>query len=327
MSVVIKLLILLMFIYLVNSKVGFEYEKFEAPNLNLLYLSIGLILVSCATIISSMRWNEILRAISIKCRVKAIVNYTYIGMYFNVFFLGDMGGDLVKTYCVAKDNHKNILRVTPTVILDRVIGFATMMLVPAILIIFVEIDVALEVYGREVDVESMVYLFLVSVFISLFILFKIPHLSGFVEINIIKKETVRKNLRKVMDALNDLSGNVVMFYRAVLWSALSQIILYIGGYYLAISVVDTVQFFSWMVFYPIIVVLSSAPITFSGLGLREYLFVIFSGLMGIVSGEEAVIISVVILLSMLSQSIIGAIIYSLFRGREDLKRINSKRGT
>ena len=118
-----------------------------------------------------------------------------------------------------------------------------------------------------------------------------------------------KTINKVSKALKDLSSDISKYIKSIMWSLLSQLMLYFGGYFIAHSVVESIDFLSWVILYPVIVALSSLPITFSGIGLREYLFIIFSESLGFQESELVLVVSFLILLSILSQSVLGAFVY------------------
>ena len=82
----------------------------------------------------------------------------------------------------------------------------------------------------------------------------------------------------------------------------------------------------WFIVYPVIVALSSLPITFSGLGIREYLFVMFSAMVGIDNNEMAIVVSILILLSLLSQSVLGALMYNLIGNKIDVQKMKWRFG-
>ena len=163
----IKLLILFLFIYLINNRINFDFSIIKAIDFNYYDLLLGLFFTSFAIIVSSQRWREILKLTSIMVSIKESIIYTYIGVYFNVFFPGDMGGDLVKTYYVNRDKKKNILSIGSTIIIDRFIGLLTLLALPSFIFIFINKSINLTIFNRSLSIDYLLY---GSLFISLVML-------------------------------------------------------------------------------------------------------------------------------------------------------------
>jgi glycosyltransferase 2 family protein len=321
----IKLCILGLFIYLINKKINFDFDVIQSIDLNYLNLIIGLFFTTLAMIVSSQRWREILKLTSIKLTVKESILYTYIGAYFNVFFPGDIGGDFIKIYYVNKDKKKSILSISATVVIDRFIGLLTLLALPSFIFLFYTQNINLTIFNRSASIDYLIYTtFFLSIAMFLLLINSknvIQYFYRFLRDN----SFFGSKIKKVSIALSGLTSDLSKYMKSIIWSFLSQLMLYIGGYFIALSIVSSVDFLSWIILYPIIVALSSLPITFSGVGLREYLFIIFSDSLNFQGGEIIIVVSILILLSMLSQSILGAIIYFFDNSnKEDI--LNNKGG-
>ena len=70
----------------------------------------------------SIRWWFILRSQHFTIPWKNIFRIFYIGQFFNAFFLGGCGGDLVRAYYVARECQKEKTAAVTTVLIDRGIG-------------------------------------------------------------------------------------------------------------------------------------------------------------------------------------------------------------
>jgi glycosyltransferase 2 family protein len=324
----IKLFILGLFIYLINKRINFDFDIIQSIELNYVDLFIGFFFTTFAMILSSQRWRAILKLISIKLTIKESILYTYIGAYFNVFFPGDMGGDLVKTYYVNRDKKKSIVSVGATIIIDRFIGLLTLLALPSCIFLFYNININLTIFNRSISIDYLLYIgFFISIVMFL-LLINSKNIIQHIYRLFLSDSFFGKIINKVFNALNDLSSDYSKYMKSIIWSFVSQIMLYFGGYFIALSVVDSVDFLYWVILYPVIVALSSLPITFSGFGLREYLFIIFSDSLNLQEGELILVVSILIFLSLLSQSILGAIVYFFVNGSKEnvLAKNNNVKG-
>jgi hypothetical protein len=73
----------------------------------------------------------------------------------------------------------------------------------------------------------------------------------------------------------------------------------------------------WMGFVPIVLAANAVPITIAGLGVREYLLVLFLGVVGHVEGAQALAASLVVFGVTLAACLFGGVVYIFYRPAED----------
>lgn len=74
----------------------------------------------------------------------------------------------------------------------------------------------------------------------------------------------------------------------------------------------------WMGVVPIILAASAVPITIAGIGVREYLLVMFLWVLTNADQEKALATSFIVFAMILIVSLIGGVIYSIYRSKTDL---------
>ncbi len=67
---------------------------------------------------------------------KAVLRINCIGMFFNSFMPGALGGDLVKAFYIAKDNKARKVGAVMTILIDRIVGFQAVMIVAFVALFF-----------------------------------------------------------------------------------------------------------------------------------------------------------------------------------------------
>jgi len=77
----------------------------------------------------TVRWYYLLRWQGIPVTFRDVTRINCIGLFFNSFMPGAVGGDLVKAFYIARENQEYRTKAIITIIIDRIIGFETMMLV------------------------------------------------------------------------------------------------------------------------------------------------------------------------------------------------------
>lgn len=96
---------------------------------------------------------------------------------------------------------------------------------------------------------------------------------------------------------------------------LTQILLCFLFYLAGVAVGITVPFFVWPTFVPIVLAANAVPITVAGLGVREYLLVLFLGVIAQVEGERALAASFVAFSMILTVGLLGGLLYIFYRPR------------
>jgi uncharacterized membrane protein YbhN (UPF0104 family) len=86
-----------------------------------------LLLLGVPVLSAGLRWWWILRAMGIRATAASTTGLAWATMFFNLFLLGGSGGDVVRAWLVAREARAKGA-VVASVVLDRMIGFGTMLL-------------------------------------------------------------------------------------------------------------------------------------------------------------------------------------------------------
>jgi len=95
-------------------------------------LSVGTLCVLMATVISFLRWRMLVRALGLTFTVPDALRLGFLGCLFNSISLGPVGGDLVKAFYIAREQPGRRTEAVATVVVDRIIGLYSMLLVASI---------------------------------------------------------------------------------------------------------------------------------------------------------------------------------------------------
>jgi uncharacterized membrane protein YbhN (UPF0104 family) len=74
---------------------------------------------------------------------------------------------------------------------------------------------------------------------------------------------------------------------------------------------------------PIAIAANAFPITVAGIGVREYLLVLFLGVLAHVPGETALAASLLVLGMTLAVSLLGGAVYIVYRPKRDASAIDT----
>lgn len=100
---------------------------------NPLWLLLAFLLFNISKIISSIRLNHYFKCIAVSLSQKFNLKLYYLGMFYNLFLPGGIGGDGYKVYYLQKNHGGNTKKLIAATILDRlsgvvVLGFLALLL-------------------------------------------------------------------------------------------------------------------------------------------------------------------------------------------------------
>jgi uncharacterized membrane protein YbhN (UPF0104 family) len=107
----------------------------------------------------------------------------------------------------------------------------------------------------------------------------------------------------------------IVISAALITQLVHCVIFYLAG----VSVGIESPLLPWLTFVPIVLAANALPITIAGIGIREYLLVLFLGVITHVDGAHAVATSFVILSLILIICLLGGLLYIFYRPKSKLE--------
>jgi len=226
-------------IYIVSQKIDFTEVWSLLKVSNLLFLILALVLFNFSKILSAFRLNRIFRCIDIILSEPYNLRLYYVGMFYNLFLPGGVGGDGYKVVHLKKKTNLKSRKIIASVLLDRVGGAAILLFLALLLAMFIP-----ETYETSFYLDYLSILAAAMALPALFILIKIAFPS-------------------FKAAFRPIVG----------WSLGVQL----AQLTCAICILFALGTYSGLLIYLVLFLLSSIaamlPISFGGFGLRELLFI------------------------------------------------------
>lgn len=247
------------------------------------WLIAALGLVGLCTALVGVRWWLLLHTQDITISLGQAVLFTFIGQFFNSFLLGSTGGDAARVLYVVRVAPTRKTEAALTVALDRFVGLGVL-LVYALLAIGLHSEfLAQSKLGSAPLVFAASLAGLCAAFSAMIYkpLGQLPFLNilpwptwalGFFE------DTYKMGSAFLARPLE--SAKILMM------AALIHLIVFFAGYGLARAFGMQVTLVDMMLILPIVFCASSIPVTMSGFGVREGLFVYLFGLAGIINRDS-----------------------------------------
>ena len=259
-----------------------------------------------------IRWRWILQVQGLDVRFSRLFSITFIGLFFNAFMLGSTGGDVVKAWYVAHETHHKKAESVATVVVDRLIG---------LLALFIIALVMMSIYYKRVFEDPKLLWFavatlavvLATVAITIVGLWrgladKFPRLRAW-----LRRLPRYDMLRRLVDAYRVYASHPVVLTKTMLISFavhfFSMLSIVCVGRGLGIRSAGFIDYFLYL---PIINSVTAVPITISGFGLREGMYMKMFAEVG-VAEPAALVMSLLGYLANMFWSIVGAVFYLTHR--------------
>lgn len=267
------------------------------------------------------RWRMVLAVQGLSLSFSRTLGISFVAHFFNSFLLGSTGGDLMKALYAARETHHKKTEAVVTVLVDRLIGLWAMLLFAGLMML-PNLSLILR-YKRLAAVSLFILLMLAGCTVILGVAFWggisrfWPGARAF-----FRKLPKGEMLERSLDACRQFGGHRWFLARTLLISMVinlanvGQLIALSEGLGLGIP---------WMalaVIVPIIICISALPITPSGLGVRENLFVLMLAVPEInVPATGALSLSLLAFAGFLFWSLVGGVVYVTLKDREHLEQV------
>lgn len=271
------------------------------------YIALALVVYLLSQILSAGRWMVLARPLGFEEPFKEIVVYYLIGMFFNLFAPGTVGGDVSRVYYLAR-NDKNHLQdagwavstvpAAVSVFMDRAVGMAVLVWLGAIgLVLFPQ-------YPVPGPIRSLTFAVAVGLAVAGAV---VPLLRGFLPEDghpIVVK--LRFALRAYRTQWSVIPKAIVLSFLLHLIQAWIHLLL---GWALQIDI----PFSYCIILYPLVGTFAAIPISLNGIGLREGGYIFLLGLIGI-NAEKGVAFGLLLFLIVAVDSLIGGLLFLMKKG-------------
>jgi glycosyltransferase 2 family protein len=281
----------------------------------------SLVFMGMTILLGMLRWRMVLRVQGLELSLARTAEISLVAHFFNSFLLGSTGGDLLKAYYAARETHHKKTEAVITVVVDRLVGLFAMLLFASLMML-----PNLQLLSTHRRLAALAWLILLMLGASGFLV-ALSFWGGVRHTLPRARDWLRRLpkgdlLERALEACREF-GRVKGFLARMLGLSMAlnvfcvlQIMVIARGLGLDISPV------ALFVIVPVIVCISALPITPSGLGVRENLYVLMLTVPEIgVDPTRALALSLLAYAGSLAWSVVGGIVYATRRDRDRLAEI------
>lgn len=262
------------------------------------WLLAGFVVAGVASLLGVVRWNIFLRMQGIRLPFWDVLRISFLGLFFNCFMFGAVGGDVVKVLWLSARGHSKAAGFI-SVILDRISGFP-----PLVAVCLLAMPWWLQ-WSRQIPELKPVPIFMVG-YLGLVALLLLASMiltgSGWLDRLPVpsedapdRKERFRRHLQTRLRKLNAAYRLAVTSWRQSLLATGLSLLVLVGHFSIfycsarAFGLKTPVrEFFAIM---PVVDVIAAMPVSLGGFGVREEVFVRMLGALEGVPVAQAVSIS------------------------------------
>ncbi len=255
------------------------------------FLLFIFILIIVRNYISAFRFQ-------ILCKIKKHVglftlgNHYFIASMFNMFLPTSIGGDGVRVLLLKREGVDQVDSLS-LILIERFVGFFSFVLFAFTGLFFISLPIII----------SVIVIGITICYISLFVFVFFPsdRFRGW-----------SKFSGKATEILEQLRTNRAHLLQVMLASLIFQLVSIYIRYMVALSFGIDIGFAPFLVFIPLINLISLLPISLGGMGLREFGFVLLFSQVGLTQ-EQALLVSLGTFMTLVTSAIIGALIFGYQR--------------
>lgn len=132
---IIQVLISCIALYIVLVKTDTEKLLEIISTANPLYLVLAFVVFNISKVLNALRLNRFFRVIGLQLKELYNIQLYYLGMFYNMFLPGGIGGDGYKIYILKKNHSMKTVNVFNAVFWDRVAGVFALLFLTAVFLI------------------------------------------------------------------------------------------------------------------------------------------------------------------------------------------------
>jgi glycosyltransferase 2 family protein len=302
---VFKILVSISMLTLVLYSVNFTELQASLRQISLPTALVFICGYAFSQVISAFRWWIVSRGAGIQSRFKTAVSAAFVGMYINVFGLGTLGGDLARALLLTGDKNERQISLA-TVIADRTFGLAVLALIG--------VSASFFFYSQKLSSSLILVAFGVIVCVALAWV-----LGPKVAQRFFGDSRVGVLINRMSQGFPRSKSVLLSMFIVASIFHIFQIALF--GF-LAEGIGVHIPFSFLLVTIPFANIISTLPLSWMGLGIRENVYVFFF-VPQFFTHEQAVVCGALWLMAMTATSAIGGILAVAGGG---LKLVKARQG-
>lgn len=275
-------------------KVDLTKSMEVALKANAWFLSAAILLFLGSTVLNAQRWQLLAAAVGLNKPLIKLVQFCYVGLFFNLFLPSTVGGDFSRGYYLSKGTgmYKNAFY---SVIADRTVGIA-------VLFLFATLGM-LAGPAEKLPLQMKVPILLGT--LGIFVV--VPVLPQLCRIVLGEHNWITRRFDN--SALKVYWSDKKLIFLAMALSVVLQLVIVLCHIAIGFALgLTSIPIWYYFIFYPSVAVLGFVTPSFNGIGIREWAYTYFLTKVG-VDNSYALTYAIMWLGLTTLSSLVGGLVY------------------
>ncbi|HOY56864.1 MAG TPA: lysylphosphatidylglycerol synthase transmembrane domain-containing protein [Verrucomicrobiota bacterium] len=273
----------------------------------------SLVFMGATIVLGTLRWRMVLRVHGINLSLGRAAEISLVAHFFNSFLLGSTGGDLMKAFYAARETSNRKTEAVVTVLVDRLIGLLSMLLFAAVMMI--PNWALLSGHRRLAALAGIVMIMLIGALAVAGLSFWGGLSRRWPRARIwLRRLPKGELLERALEACRQFGQEPRFLVQAFALSTVLNVMCVLQIWVLARGLDLTIAPVALSLIVPVIICIAAMPVTPSGLGLRENIYVWMLAVPEInIPATQALLLSLLAYAGSLFWSLVGGLVYLFFR--------------
>ena len=280
-----------------------------------LFAIIAILLVTFWLIfVSVLKWQMFLKSLQLASPFWRLYGLYLVGYFFNNFLPSNVGGDIVR-FTLAARGKETYTSSFVAVFMERFTG-----ILATLLFVCVAIPPVLTKFSL-LESKALVLMPTIGIFIflSALILVQPEYLDRFMSGNVLIRKACSK-IREILVLIHSFKGRKKLLFKAMVFSIIFNFIAIINVYVVSNALGLHIGFFHLFILVPLILLVSSIPLSINAIGIAEGAYVVCLSLVGL-NAAEALSIALLMRAKTLAVSLLGGLVFIGFKKQQGVNGI------
>jgi uncharacterized membrane protein YbhN (UPF0104 family) len=264
---ILKIIISVVLLAFLLHYTGFEDTLKKLSQANLWYVPVGIALYLGSQLISAYRWKFLSAPLGFRLSFREFYDYYLIGMFFNLFLPGAIGGDMLRMVYLAKSAQRKKREALLTLLAERGVGLVALLLLTSL------VSLSPPLMGMDLRIP-LKFLSIGPIYFDLRVLLLSLSsflLMGYLALWCVPLERLIAKAPKleILRQAKVYWANVALLCKSVSMSLVVHCVMVLIHVLVAAALHVHVDVLYLTVVYGIVSLASVLPIAFNGFGVRE----------------------------------------------------------
>ncbi len=276
---VLKVCISVALLIFLMARIGVHQLLLHITTANPFWIITSILTFMISNVLGAFQWFLLLKSKKVNISLWKAIKYYHVGLFFNNFLIGYVGGDAFRIYDIHKLSGDTNSAIS-TVFFDRFVGFFALTSLAMIVTL-----IWLQRLSSQLTVLTIGIVFMVWIF-GLYLLFREDVARKFSFLfKLVLPKILTSKLKELYYALNEFRHNKMMLIEIFVIAIGVQSLRILTHLFAARSVGVNIDGYYFFIFIPIVAMAASLPISLGGIGVREQSGVTLFAQVGIASAR------------------------------------------